>query len=496
MSKFVKTALMLLVVTVLMAPRVQAQAPAASGSVDPSIVKLMESISEERLQQLLEKLVSFGTRNTLSDATSTTRGIGAARQWIYDELKRTSPKLQVSFDTHQIPARGRITRDVELRNVMAILPGKTPRRIYVSGHYDSVNLGARGQEATNAGGARRASSAQGAPGAVGGAPGAGQTRPGAAPQAPGEPAAPVDPQTRRNQNYNIDAPGANDDGSGTVLSMELARVFANSGIEFDATLVFMTVAGEEQGLIGSGAHAKAAKEQNLPVQAWFNNDIVGNSRGGDGSFDGSSIRIYSEGPEDSPSRSLAQFAARIGAMYVPSHRVRLMARSDRFSRGGDHSALNAQGFAAIGFRESKENYAKQHGPNDTIDGVDFRYLAQDARVNAAAMATLALAPPPPVVVRKAANSQRLTPTIDRRPSGYDAHLRWEASPGAAGYRIFWRNAWAPDWQHEMTVGNVTEFTFPKMNIDDWVFGVAAVDAAGHESTVSVYVAPPRSDGGA
>jgi hypothetical protein len=278
--------------------------------------------------------------------------------------------------------------------------------------------------------------------------------------------------------------------------MELARVFAESGIEFDATLVFMTVAGEEQGLIGAGAHAKAAKAQNVPIQAWFNNDIVGGSRGGDGSVDAATIRIYSEGPEDSPSRQLAMFAARIGAQYVPSHRVRLMARSDRFSRGGDHSALNAEGFAAIGFRESKENYSKQHGPNDTIDGVDFRYLAQNARVNAAAMATLALAPPPTVVTRKAANSARMTPTIDRRTSGYDAHLRWEASPGAAGYRIFWRNAWAPDWEHELSVGSVTEYTFPKMNIDDWVFGVAAVDAQGHESTVSVYVAPPRSDGGA
>jgi hypothetical protein len=460
----------------------RAQAPAPASPVDPRIVKLIDSISEERLQQLLTKLVSFGTRNTLSDATSPTRGIGAARQWIYDELKRTSPKLQVSFDTHQIPARARITRDVELRNVMAILPGKTPRRIYVSGHYDSLNLGSGGQQTSNSGAGR------------GNVP----TRPGAAAQAPGEPAAApnaaaADPQTRPSQNYNIDAPGANDDGSGTVLSMELARVFAESGIEFDATLVFMTVAGEEQGLIGAGAHAKAAKAQNVPIQAWFNNDIVGGSRGGDGSVDSATVRVYSEGPEDSPSRQLAMFAARIGAIYVPSHRIRLMARADRFNRGGDHSALNAEGFAAIGFRESKENYGKQHGPNDTIDGVDFRYLAQNARLNAAAMATLALAPPPPVAARKSPTTGRITPTIDRRTSGYDAHLRWEASPGAAGYRIFWRNAWAPDWEHELAVGNVTEYTFPKMNIDDWVFGVAAVDAQGHESSVSVYVAPPRAD---
>jgi hypothetical protein len=441
-------------------------------------VKLIDSISEERMQQLLTKLVGFGTRNTLSDATSTTRGVGAARQWIYDELKRSSPRLQVSFDTYQIPAKGRITRDVELRNVMAVLPGKSPRRIYVSGHYDTVNLGAGGQQASNSGAGR------------GGAP----TRPGAGAQAPGEPPAPAPAAAA--QDYNIDAPGANDDGSGTVLSMELARVFAESGIDFDATLVFMCVAGEEQGLIGAGAHAKMAKAQNLPIQAWFNNDIVGGSHGGDGSIDSATIKVYSEGPEDSPSRELAMFAARIAAEYVPSHKLRLMARADRFSRGGDHSALNAEGFAAIGFRESKENYSKQHGANDTLDGVDFHYLGQNARVNAAAMATLALAPPPPAVARKAAATGRLTPTIDRRTSGYDAHLRWEASPGAAGYRIFWRNAWAPDWEHEITVGSVTEYTFPKMNIDDWVFGVAAVDAAGHESTVSVYVTPPRSDGGA
>jgi hypothetical protein len=493
-------AALVLVAAVLYAPaHAQAPAPATpapSGmGLDPRIEKLVASVSEERLQLLLQKLVSFGTRNTLSDATSPTRGIGAARQWIYDELKRTSPRLQVSFDTHQIPKAGRITRDVELRNVMAILPGKSPRRIYVSGHYDSLNLGARGQLAGNTRapqqGAQGASGAPGAPGAQGAAE---VQRPGARPQAPGEPAAPpaeavTDPQQRPNQDYNIDAPGANDDGSGTVLSMELARVFAESGIEFDATLVFMTVAGEEQGLIGAGAHAKAAKAEGIPIQAWFNNDIVGNSRGGDGIVDGATVRVYSVGPEDSPSRSLAQFTRRIGAQYVPSHRVRLMARSDRFSRGGDHSALNREGFAAIGFRESRENYSKQHGPNDTIDGVDFGYLARNARVNAAAMATLALAPPPAGIT-----NQRGMPTIDRRPSGYDAHLRWTASPGATNYRIFWRNAWAPDWENELTIGNVTEYTFPHMNIDDWVFGVAAVDAAGHESTVSVYVPPSRSEG--
>jgi hypothetical protein len=446
---------------------IAAQAPAATGDVDPRIQKLVGSISEARLKQLLEKLVSFKTRNTMSDPAAPD-GIGSARQWIFDELKRSSPKLQVSFDTHHIPARGRIATDTELRNVLAILPGRTPRRIYVSGHYDSLNLGERGQAGLNAGGRQG-----GATPPAAGQPQAGR---GGAPGGATAPRPPADP--------NVVAPGANDDGSGTVLSMELARVFAESGIEFDATLVFMTVAGEEQGLVGSGAHAERMKAEKVPVQALFNNDIVGNSTGGNGILDGASIKIYSEGPEDSPSRALAQFTRRWAARYVPSHQVRLLARRDRFSRGGDHSAFNASGFPAIGFRESKENYSKQHNAHDTIEGVSFPYLAQNARVNAAAMATLALAPPPPPVRPN---------MISRQPSGYDARLRWEASPGAAGYRIFWREAWAPDWTHELYVGNVTEFILPNMNIDDHVFGVAAVGPGGHESTISAYVMAPRAE---
>jgi hypothetical protein len=432
-------------VVLVSVPGVRAQS-AEPADVDARIARLVASISESRLEQLLGTLVAFGTRNTLSDTSSTTRGIGAARQWILDEMQRSSSKLQVSFDTHQIPKGGRITRDVELRNVVAILPGRSDRRIYVSGHYDTVNLGARGQAALNTAAAGYGNPAD-----------------------------------------DADAPGANDDGSGTVLVMELARAFAESGVPFDATLVFTAVAGEEQGLIGAREEARAARAVGVPVQAVFNNDIVGNSTGGDGIVDSATIRIYSEGPEDSSSRSLAMFTRRMAARYVPSHRVRLMARRDRFGRGGDHTAWNLEGFPAIGFRESRENYAKQHNANDTIDGVSFPYLAQNARVNAAAMAVLALAPPPPVVY-----NERGAPTLDRRPSGYDAHLQWVASPGAAGYRIFWREAWSPDWQHELYVGNVMEYVMPHANVDDWVFGVAAVDADGHESTVSAYVAAPPS----
>ena len=463
------------------APAAPAQLSPA-GELDPRIQKLVASISEERMKVLLTRLSSFQTRNTMSDP-DLPNGLGAARQWILEEMKKASPKLQVSFDTHMIPAGGRITKDVELRNIIAVLPGKTPRRIYVSGHYDSLNIpGERGETAGSESGGR------GGRGAAADAQSTGRGRGATAPR--GQTTAPADQDPPEGggrgqqapRNYNVVAPGANDDGSGTVLSMELARVFAESGIEFDATLVFMTVAGEEQGLIGSTAHARRMQEQKVPVQALFNNDIVGNSTGGNGIVDGASVKVYAEGPEDSPSRALANFAKRVAERYVPSHELRLMARRDRFGRGGDHSGFNAAGFAAIGFRESRENYSKQHNANDTIDGVSFPYLAQNARANAAGMAVLALAPPPPEVRQNG---------LSRQPSGYDARLRWTASPGAAGYRVFWRTAWAPDWEQELYVGNVTEFVLPNKNIDEHVFGVAAVGPGGHESTISAYVMAPR-----
>ena len=456
-----------------------AQKPSASASAaaavsgpsdtDPRIAALLANISEQRLRQLLEKLVSFGTRNTLSSTDSPTRGIGAARQWILEEMQRSSKRLQVSFDTHQIPEGGRITRPVDLRNVIAILPGKSPRRIYVSGHYDSLNLDQSRRPGTAAGSGQMALNT-GQPGqrAAGGTNAGAGIGAAAANQPP--------------PNYDIDAPGANDDGSGTVLTMELARVFAESGIEFDATLVFAALAGEEQGLVGARAHAEAAKKNNVPIQAVLNNDIVGNAISGQGITDGQSIKVYSEGPEDSPSRAIARYVVRTAARYVPSHRVRPMARHDRFGRGGDHSGFNQHGFAGIVFREARENYSKQHNANDTLDGVSYPYLLQNARVNAAAAAVMALAPPPPNL-----NSERGTPMLGRQPTGYDANMRWQASPGAVGYKIFWREAWTPDWQHEMTVGNVTEYVMPNVSIDEYVFGIAAIGPGGHESPIAAYV---------
>ena len=460
------------------AARAQAQTAAPTATADARIQALVAAISVDRLKALDTTLVGFGTRNTLSNATSTTRGIGAARQWIFDELKRSSAKLQVSFDTYQIAPQGRITRPVELRNVMAVLPGRSPRRIYVSGHYDSLNLGAGGQLASAT---RTPGAGQGAGG--GGGAGAAAASGGAT---TGAAAAPADPQQRPGIDYDIDAPGANDDGSGTVLTMELARVFAESGLEFDATLVFICWAGEEQGLIGSAAHAQRIAAEKVPVEAMISNDIVGNSRGGTGVVDAASVRVYAVGPEDSPARALARYIVSAGATYVPSHRVRPMAREDRFGRGSDQASFTQQGYPAVVFREANENFDRQHSARDTLDGVDFAYLAQNARVNAAAVASLALAPPAPVVV-----SERGAARIGRDPSGYDAALRWTASPGAVGYRVYWRDTWRFDWQHSRTVGTVTEVVLPGVSIDDWVFGVAAIGPGGHESLVSAYVSPVR-----
>jgi hypothetical protein len=425
-----------------------AWAGAQQTDIDPRIVNLVAAVSEERLSGLLERLVSFNTRFTMSDPDPAGRGIGGARQWIFDELSRASPRLHVSFDTYQVAAQGeRILRPVELRNVVAVLPGRSRRRVYVSGHYDTV--------------ARLVNP----PASAGSAGPAGM-------------------------HWNVSdnpSPGANDDGSGTVLTMELARVFATSGIDFDATLVFIAFAGEEEGLVGAALHAAKAKAEATPIDAVLNNDIVGGAVGGNGIVNAETVRVFADGPEDSSSRQLARYIRRVAARYMPSHRVELVARHDRFARGGDHTAFNQHGFAAIRFTEANENYAKQHSVDDTLDGVSFAYLTRNAKVNAAAAAALALAPPAPGVL-----NDRGLPMLGRGTSGYDARLQWQPSPGAESYRVYWRPAWTPDWEHSVLVGSVTEHVMPNVSIDDYVFGVAAVGAGGHESIVAAYVNPPRA----
>ncbi len=455
MSKHVSRALLLALsavvacVTVAVAQRLPSSA-VAGPQIDPRIQTLLTQISADRVHAILEKLGSFGTRSTLSSADSPTRGIGAARQWIHDELRRSSARLQVGFDTYQVPKGGRITRDLELRNVMAVLPGKTARRLYISAHYDTFARAGSGAGATPTAGDARQSQ-----------PAGGQAQAASVPPPADNP-----------------APGVNDDGSGVAVVMELARVFAESGVEFEPTLVFIAFAGEEQGLIGARNHAQKAAVEKIPIDAVLNNDMVGNVEA-NGVIDSESVRVFSEGPEDSPSRELARYISRTAAMYVPAHRIVLVARYDRFGRGGDHTPFNQSGFTAVRITESNENYSRQHTTADTIEGVSMDYLLRNMRVNAAALANLALAPPAPAVAGGR--------SLDRNPSGYDAHLKWTASPGAVAYRIFWREAWTPDWQHELNVGDVTEFTLPAVSIDNCVFGVAAIGPSGNESLVSAYV---------
>jgi hypothetical protein len=441
--------------------------PASAQDADPRLEQVLAQVSSERLAATVAKLASFGTRHTLSSQTDPARGLGAAAQWIHDEFAKASPRLQVRFDDYEIPAQGaRIVRDVRLRNVVAVLPGRTPRRIYVSGHYDTV---ARPENRTTGTQDSRTPGSQ-----------EGRSPTGEAPRQ--ATAAGFDWAAG-----DLPAPGANDDGSGTALTMEAARVLAQSELEFDATIVFVAFAGEEQGLVGAHLHAQKALAEKAVIDAVFNNDIIGNSRGGNGIVDAESVRVFSEGPEDSLSRQLARYVARMAARYVPSHRVTLIARHDRFGRGGDHTAFNQRGYAGVRFSEANENFERQHLVADTPDGVDAVYLARNTRVNVAGVAALALAPPAPAVA-----SERGAPLLDRNPSGYDARLRWQASQGAVGYRIFWRQAWTADWQFERHVGNVTEVILRDVSIDDYVFGVAAIGPGGHESLVSAYVNPPRT----
>lgn len=419
--------------------------PALVQRLDPLIQKIVAEVSEERVAEILRKLESFGTRNTLSDPTQPNRGIGAARQWVFEQFKSFSPRLEVRFDTHQIPKGGRIWKDVELRNVVALLPGKMPeaakRWILVAGHYDSLNL-----------------------------------------------KVPPELRNQREKAAEVLAPGVSDDGSGTACAMECARVM--SQYEFDATLVFVAFAGEEQGLVGARALAKRLRGQSQEIEALLNNDIIGTETSGNGATDNRRVLLFSEDPNDSPSRQIARFVGLMAGRYYPEMAVDLIFRHDRFGRGGDHTAFNQEGYAAVRFTTPNENFANQHSPGDTFTNASVPYTTKVIRVNAAAAAALALAPKPPVTRTAGTNPGRAGLS---RGSGYDAVLRWEqpnAEPDLAGFVVVIRSTTAPDWEREIWVGNTREFILKNTPIDRFVFGVKAVDREGHESPVSAYVNAP------
>jgi Zn-dependent M28 family amino/carboxypeptidase len=296
-----------------------------------------------------------------------------------------------------------------------------------------------------------------------------------------------------------DAPGANDDASGTAAVLEMARVMAP--YSFDATIVFMTVPGEEQGLLGATHFAEEAKKNNIDIEAMFTNDIIGSSLGGNGVHDPHTVRVFSEGvpsnettqeattrrsvggENDSPSRQLARFIKETSEHYVPTMKVWMIYRRDRYGRGGDHQPFLERGYAAVRFTEPNEDYHHQHQNVRVADGIqygdlpqfdDFNYIANVARVNAAALAALASAPARPKNV--------VLPT----PLANDTEIRWDANkePDIGGYEIVWRDTTEAVWTHARAVGNVNTYTMKEMSKDNYFFGVRAVDKEGNRSPAS------------
>jgi Peptidase family M28 len=419
-----------------------------SPSADPRIAAALTRISAQRIQANIEKLVSFQTRLTLSaqdpDSIKAGHGIGAAREWIKAEFESYSRAcggcLEVKTDSFTENPSDRIPQPTVITNVYAVLRGTDPesakRILLVTGHYDSRN---------------------------------GDTL-----------------------DANGIAPGANDDGSGTAVSLECARVL--SQLKFPATIIFLTVAGEEQGLNGSHHFAEMAKDQGWEIEAALNNDIVGGDRSPQ--QDPGVVRVFSEGvplaatdkdlrlirnlggENDSASRQLARYIAEIAPVYQTPIKPLLVFRLDRYLRGGDHISFNEQGYAAVRFTEYREDYNHQHQNVRTEKGIEygdlpkfvnFDYVANVARVNAAALASLASAPAPPARVRL------LTQELENNST-----LAWEASPGSASYEVLWRDTASPEWEHAQPVGNVTRTTLP-LSKDNVIFAVRAVDGAGHRS---------------
>lgn len=454
--------------------------------LNPAVKQIVDQVSEERIGAIMKKLEGFGTRYVGSEQDSDTHGIGGAQRWIEEEFKSYSPKLQVSLDKFQVKKSQRLPKDVELANVVAILPGTIDKDRYVmiGGHYDSIALrrtaGQAAQASDNAGSA-----------------------------ADQEPL----------------APGVADDASGTAAVMELARIM--SQYEFDKSIVFIAFAAEEIGLNGSRNYAQEAKEKNMQIEALLNNDIIGSEMSGDGRSANNHLRVFSEGPEDSPSRALARYTKEIAERYVPSMTVDLIFRRDRFGRGGDHTSFNREGFTAVRLTTPSENYANQHTATDTFANASVPYTTRAARMNAAVLASLALAPKPPTVSRPRPAGQagqgrgagapagadtnaagrgpagggggrRPTgPGLSRGTSGYDAALRWampDPEPDIAGYAVVIRSTTSPLWEREIYVGNVTEYTIPNLSIDDVVIGVKAIDKDGNQSLVSAYEQAPTTAG--
>jgi Peptidase family M28 len=433
--------------------------PIQQPTADPDIAAALKDVSTAAVQRNIEKLVSFGTRLTLSaqdpQSLASGLGIGAAREWIKSEFERYSKDcggcLEVKTDTFTQEPGERVRQPTVLTNVYAVLKGTDPenakRIVLVTGHYDSRN-----SDTFDAKG---------------------------------------------------DAPGANDDGSGTAVSLECARVLSKH--KFPATIIFLTVAGEEQGLYGSLHFAKMAAAQNWDIEAALNNDIVGGDRNSGQNPD--VVRVFSEGlpqaasdaqitrirglggESDSASRELARYISSVAKTYDTGVQPMLVFRLDRYLRGGDHISFNEQGYAAVRFTEYREDFHHQHQNIRTESGIEygdlpkfvnFDYVSNVARLNAATLASLAAAPAPPANVQ-----------LETRELTNDSTLTWKASPvdRSAAYEVLWRATTSADWEHGARVTKGTSITLP-ISKDNVIFAVRALDEKGHAS-LPVVPSPQR-----
>lgn len=435
--------------TRLAVPLLFAACTAQAAPADDQLRDVAAAVQPQALRATVERLVGFGTRHTLSDTRSSTRGIGAARRWTqarFAEISKDCGGCLEVVTPSQTVTGPRIPQPTEVVNVVAIQRGSSDakRVILITGHLDS--------------------------------------------------------RVSDIMDFTSDAPGANDDASGVAAVIEAARVLSRH--RFRATLVYGVLSGEEQGLHGGKILAEYAKAQGWQVQADLNNDIIGNTRGQDGVRDNTTVRVFSEGTKatetpaqagrrrynggevDSPSRNIARYIAALAERHLTNLHVRMVYRTDRYGRGGDQVAFLDAGFPAVRVTEGHEDYTRQHQDlrvadgieyGDTIAGVDFDYLAQVTRLNLVTLAAMAHAPAPPAGV-----------TIEGAVQPHTT-LRWRAVPGAAGYRVWWRNTTDAQWTHSRAVpaagGDTQSAVLRNIVIDDWFFGVSALSADGHESPV-------------
>lgn len=432
----------------------------AGPEYQPMLKEIAELASADRIEADIRTLVNFGTRHTMSDTTSDTRGIGAARRWIKAEFERISEAcggcLEVYYVSDVIEAN-RIPEPTKVVNVVAVQRGTADpdRVVMMSGDIDS--------------------------------------------------------RVSDNMDAESDAPGANDNASGVAGTLEVARML--SQYEFPGTIVYTALSGEEQGLFGGEILAEYAQENGWRIKAVLNNDMIGNIEGVNGIINNTTARVFSEGTRavetdrearirrftggevDSPSRNLARYIDRMADQYITNLDIMMIYRLDRFGRGGHHRPFNDVGFPAVRIMETNENYIRQHQDlrvedgieyGDVIEGVNFDYAAKLTSLNAVSLAGMAKAPNPPSGVNIDGAVQPSTT------------LSWneadpEKNPNLKGYKVYWRLTTAPVWTNSRFVGDLTEYTLENIVIDNYFFGVSAVSEDGYESPV-VFPGPNGSFG--